>query len=166
MDTAWHRLLQRPRLYLRACRLLGCPLGEVVDHDPDGGADPTQQRMRYQATLGAYRALFGPPPAPAWPLPSADAGPGPGPPQPTAVDPDAQISVTVVNAEGAEVYFKMKRQTPLGKLMDVYCKKQGINRTSVRFHFVGRGLLSDKTAEYYKIQDDDVIDAMVEQTGC
>jgi len=76
-----------------------------------------------------------------------------------------QISIKVVNADGAEVYFKIKRSTPLRKLMDAYCKKQGINRTSVRFHFDGRRIEDDKTAEDYEMEDDDVIDAMVEQTG-
>jgi|Transcript_73082 small ubiquitin-related modifier len=76
-----------------------------------------------------------------------------------------QISIKVVNAEGAEVYFKIKRSTPLRKLMDAYCKKQGINRTSVRFHFDGRRIEDEKTAEDYEMEDDDVIDAMVEQTG-
>eukprot|EP00999_Lentomonas_sp_LEN2_P001592 NODE_2655_length_526_cov_68.764411_g2605_i0.p1 GENE.NODE_2655_length_526_cov_68.764411_g2605_i0~~NODE_2655_length_526_cov_68.764411_g2605_i0.p1 ORF type:complete len:104 (-),score=26.78 NODE_2655_length_526_cov_68.764411_g2605_i0:137-448(-) len=77
----------------------------------------------------------------------------------------AQLSIKVVNADGAEVYFKIKRTTPLRKLMDAYCKKQGINRNSIRFHFDGQRLDDDKTAQEYTMEDDDVIDAMIEQTG-
>ena len=45
------------------------------------------------------------------------------------------------------VLLQIKRSTPLRKLMDAYCKKQGINRTSVRFHFDGRRIEDEKTAE-------------------
>eukprot|EP01012_Entosiphon_sulcatum_P031594 TRINITY_DN400_c0_g1_i1.p2 TRINITY_DN400_c0_g1~~TRINITY_DN400_c0_g1_i1.p2 ORF type:complete len:101 (+),score=35.41 TRINITY_DN400_c0_g1_i1:22-303(+) len=85
--------------------------------------------------------------------------------QPKAEGDAQQISIKVVNAEGAEVYFKIKKTTPLRKLMDAYCKKQGVNRSSVRFHFDGRRIEDDKNADDYEMEDDDVIDAMVEQTG-
>ena len=70
-----------------------------------------------------------------------------------------------MNADGAEVYFKIRRNTPLKKLMDAYCKKQGVSRPSVRFLFDGAPLNEVKTPDDLDIENEDVIDAMIEQTG-
>ena len=76
-----------------------------------------------------------------------------------------QVALKVVNADGAEVYFKIKKQTALKKLMEAYCKKQGIQRASVRFLYDGNPVEEDKTPEDLGMEDDDVIDAMIEQVG-
>lgn len=76
-----------------------------------------------------------------------------------------QVTLKVVNADGAEMYFKIKRGTQLKKLMDAYCKKQGIARDSVRFLFDGTPIHDEKTPDDLGMEDDDVIDAMIEQTG-
>ena len=172
--TAWRQLLLRPRLYARVCGLLGCPAGEVVGHDPDGAVDPAQQQAQYQATLGAYCVLYGPPAPELWPVDGrcggeAVAAPAEGAtPVNSEARTGAQISLMVVNAEGAEVYFKMKRTTPLAKVFDAYCKKQGINRRRCRFHFDGHNvsLQPHLTPEDWDMYDDVVLDCMVEQTGC
>ena len=94
------------------------------------------------------------------------AEPSPVPPRPDEVKAEApQVSLKVVNADGAEVYFKIKRATMLRKLMEAYCKKQGVASTQVRFLYDGKPLLGDKTPEDLEMDDDDVIDAMVEQVG-
>lgn len=76
-----------------------------------------------------------------------------------------QLSLKVVNADGAEMFFKIKSGTQIKKLIDAYCKKQGISRGSVRFLFDGSPIDENKTPEDLGMEDDDVIDAMVEQTG-
>lgn len=76
-----------------------------------------------------------------------------------------QISLKVVNADGAEMFFKIKATTPLKKLFDAYVKKQGVSRQSVRFLYDGSTVDESKTPEDMGMEDDDVIDAMVEQTG-
>ncbi|ESL08396.1 small ubiquitin protein [Trypanosoma rangeli SC58] len=75
------------------------------------------------------------------------------------------VSIKVVNADGAEMFFKIKCGTQLKKLFDAYCKKQGISRSSVRFLFDGSPIDESKTPQDLGMEDDDVIDAMVEQTG-
>lgn len=77
----------------------------------------------------------------------------------------AQVNLKVVNAEGSEVFFKIKRSTLMKKLMDAYCKKSGMSRQQVRFLYDGKPLEDDKTPDDYDMDDDDVIDAMVEQVG-
>ena len=77
----------------------------------------------------------------------------------------AQVNLKVVNAEGNEVFFKIKRTTLMKKLMDAYCKKNGTTRQQVRFLYDGKPLEDEKTPDDYEMDDDDVIDAMVEQVG-
>lgn len=77
----------------------------------------------------------------------------------------AQISLKVVNADGAEMFFKIKTTTQLKKLFDAYCKKQGVSRQSVRFLFDGTPVDETKSPEELGMEEEDVIDAMVEQTG-
>jgi small ubiquitin-related modifier len=57
------------------------------------------------------------------------------------------INVKVVNAEGNEVFFKIKKSTPLKKLMEAYCKRQGLSQGSVRFSFDGNRIDGEQTAE-------------------
>ncbi|AAZ11434.1 small ubiquitin-related modifier [Trypanosoma equiperdum] len=83
----------------------------------------------------------------------------------TCKEETALVAVKVVNADGAEMFFRIKSRTALKKLIDTYCKKQGISRNSVRFLFDGTPIDETKTPEELGMEDDDVIDAMVEQTG-
>ena len=76
-----------------------------------------------------------------------------------------QVSLKVVNADGAELFFKIRRNTVLKKLMDAYCKKQGVNRSAVRFLFDGSPLDDAKTPDDLDMENEDVIDAMIEQVG-
>jgi len=75
------------------------------------------------------------------------------------------ISIKVVNSEGNEVCFKIKKNTKLRKLMDAYCKRQGLVNGSVRFSFDGNRVNPEMTPDDIGMQSDDIIDAMVEQTG-
>ena len=38
---------------------------------------------------------------------------------------DGQINLKVKDPNGSSVFFKVKRTTKLGKLMDAYCKRVG-----------------------------------------
>lgn len=67
--------------------------------------------------------------------------------------------------DGNEVYFKVKRTTKLKKLMDAYCARVGKEPGSVRFLFDGERIQPDATPEQLEMEDEDEIDAMVEQTG-
>eukprot|EP01027_Heterolobosea_sp_BB2_P003179 GEZU01004825.1.p1 GENE.GEZU01004825.1~~GEZU01004825.1.p1 ORF type:complete len:102 (-),score=19.08 GEZU01004825.1:43-348(-) len=75
------------------------------------------------------------------------------------------ISIKVANSEGHETIFRIKRSTPMGKLMDAYCKRQGLNMNSVRFNFDGVRIAPAQTARELGLEEEDVIDAMVEQIG-
>lgn len=79
--------------------------------------------------------------------------------------PSEHIQVKVRSPDGNEVFFKIKRKTKLEKLMSVYCTRLGQSMDAVRFLFDGDRVHGDNTPEQLNIEDGDVIDAMVQQTG-
>ena len=75
------------------------------------------------------------------------------------------VTVKVRSIDGEEVTFKIKRTTQLKKLMDAYVQRVSLNRNQVRFVFDGARIGDDDTAEKLELENGDVIDALVEQTG-
>ena len=73
------------------------------------------------------------------------------------------IRIKVVDQEGMQVYFQLKTSTSLDKLMDAYCLRIGQKR--FRFLFDGQRILPTNTPKSLEIEDGDVIDAVLEQTG-
>ncbi|KAH7818210.1 putative small ubiquitin-related modifier [Monocercomonoides exilis] len=75
------------------------------------------------------------------------------------------LNVRVRSATGEEVYFKIKRSTPLKKLMAAYCSRENLIPSSVRFMLDGTRVNPTDTPEKLDMEDGDMIDAEVEQTG-
>ena len=75
------------------------------------------------------------------------------------------LSLKVKSQDGNEVYFKVKRTTQFSKVMTAYCKKVGADLDSVRFLFDGARLNPQQTPAELDMEDEDEIDAMVQQTG-
>eukprot|EP01064_Diplonema_japonicum_P034667 TRINITY_DN7275_c1_g1_i1.p1 TRINITY_DN7275_c1_g1~~TRINITY_DN7275_c1_g1_i1.p1 ORF type:complete len:1429 (+),score=318.23 TRINITY_DN7275_c1_g1_i1:67-4353(+) len=75
---------------------------------------------------------------------------------------DTQLSISVMDAAGEDMCFKIKKRTPLKKLTEAYCNKQAISRSSVRFVFGGSILDDSKTPDDLKMEDEDFIDVMDE----
>jgi len=80
------------------------------------------------------------------------------------VDPNT-INLRVVSQDGNEVYFKIKKQTPLRKLMDAYCQRQAIDSNSIRFLYDGQRIQAEQTPKELDMEDNDIIDAVLQQTG-
>ena len=79
---------------------------------------------------------------------------------------DENISLTVADQSGgAPVQFRIKKTTPLRKLMDAYCKKLGLSKQAVRFTFDGNRLREQDTPKASGIDDGDEIDVFQEQQG-
>jgi len=67
-----------------------------------------------------------------------------------ATDASQHINLKVLSQDGSEVYFKIKKSTPLRKLMDAYCERQAINPNSIRFLYDGNRINENQTpAEVY-----------------
>jgi small ubiquitin-related modifier len=90
----------------------------------------------------------------------------------TEKDGDDTIHLKVKSQENDEVFFKIKRSTQLGKLMQKYCERQGVdfsdqisNMQNVRFLYDGERLLEKNTPNDLNMQSGDEIDVVVEQVG-
>ncbi|KAI8900678.1 ubiquitin-related domain-containing protein [Globomyces pollinis-pini] len=70
-----------------------------------------------------------------------------------------------VSSPDSEMYFKIKKTTPLAKLMNTYCERQGKPPGSIRFMLDGVRIENHNTPEELEMEDDDVIDAMITQVG-
>ena len=79
--------------------------------------------------------------------------------------PWSRIRLTVVDQEGIEIFFTLKRRTRLGKLMSAYCQRQGLATQGVRFLFDGERLNAYHTPVEMDMEDGDIIDVMREQLG-
>eukprot|EP00382_Lankesteria_abbotti_P004415 CAMPEP_0113849584 /NCGR_PEP_ID=MMETSP0372-20130328/3240_1 /TAXON_ID=340204 /ORGANISM="Lankesteria abbotti" /LENGTH=102 /DNA_ID=CAMNT_0000819447 /DNA_START=90 /DNA_END=398 /DNA_ORIENTATION=+ /assembly_acc=CAM_ASM_000359 len=75
------------------------------------------------------------------------------------------LQLRVRSADGAEVYFKIKKKTKLEKLMAAYCSRLGQSQDAVRFLFDGERVKGEHTPDELGIEDGDIIDAMVQQVG-
>ncbi|KAA0192186.1 Small ubiquitin modifier [Fasciolopsis buskii] len=59
----------------------------------------------------------------------------------TAKDSSSEhINLKVQGQEGSIVHFKIKKSTPLRKLMNAYCERMGYQPMSVRFIFDGNNV--------------------------
>jgi len=68
--------------------------------------------------------------------------------QPPAEEKPAGEHINVkVTDNNNEIFFKIKRTTPLGKLMNAFCERTGKSKTNLRFLFDGQRLNEDDTPE-------------------
>ena len=63
-----------------------------------------------------------------------------------AVAPVEHLNIKVTDNNN-EVFFKIKRSTPLKKLMDAFCDRQGKQPSTVRFLFDGTRVRPDDTPD-------------------
>jgi hypothetical protein len=61
--------------------------------------------------------------------------------------------------------FKIRRDTKLGKVFDAYCKRHGVEVSSLRFAIHGEQLHEGDTPRTRNINEGDEIDVMQEQVG-
>ncbi|KAA8594979.1 hypothetical protein FQN60_012114 [Etheostoma spectabile] len=75
------------------------------------------------------------------------------------------INLKVAGQEGSVVQFKIKRHTPLSKLMKAYCERQGLSMRQIRFRFDGQPINETDTPSQLEMEDEDTIDVFQQQTG-
>uniref|UniRef100_A0A7S0ZD19 Ubiquitin-like domain-containing protein n=1 Tax=Timspurckia oligopyrenoides TaxID=708627 RepID=A0A7S0ZD19_9RHOD len=76
-----------------------------------------------------------------------------------------QINIKVKDSDGNEVQFKIKRSTPLSKLMQAYSQRLGAQQDTFRFMFDGKRVQTGDTPDSLDMDDGDCIDAMIYQQG-
>ncbi|RYR45878.1 hypothetical protein Ahy_A07g031648 [Arachis hypogaea] len=80
-------------------------------------------------------------------------------------DQSAHINLKVKGQDGNEVFFRIKKNTQLKKLMNAYCDRQSVDFNAIAFLFDGRRLRAEQTPDELEMEDGDEIDAMLHQTG-
>jgi len=75
------------------------------------------------------------------------------------------INLKVTGSDGSVVHFKIKRNTPLKKLMQAYCDRQGFQINTIRFMFDGNSVGQDSTPNDLDMEDEDTIEVFQQQTG-
>ncbi|KIM81291.1 hypothetical protein PILCRDRAFT_821757 [Piloderma croceum F 1598] len=80
-------------------------------------------------------------------------------------DSQETVNIKVSGSTGEEVFFKIKRSTKLVKLRSAYATKVGRDVGTIRFLYEGSKITDDDTPASLDMEDDDSIDAMVEQIG-
>ncbi|ODV63292.1 SUMO family protein SMT3 [Ascoidea rubescens DSM 1968] len=80
------------------------------------------------------------------------------------VKPDTHINLKVSDGS-SEIYFKIKRSTPMKRLMEAFCKRQGKTLESLRFLSDGERVVAEDTPDSLELEDGDVIEAHREQIG-
>ncbi|XP_051877513.1 small ubiquitin-related modifier 3-like isoform X2 [Pristis pectinata] len=75
------------------------------------------------------------------------------------------INLKVAGQDGSVVQFKIKKQTPLIKLMKAYCERQGLQIRQIRFRFDGQPINETDTPAMLEMEDEDTIDVFQQQTG-
>ena len=75
------------------------------------------------------------------------------------------INLEVVGQDDSVVRFKIKRHTPLSKLMKAYCEQQGLSMRQIRFQFDRQPVNETDTPAQSEREDEDTIDVFQQQTG-
>ena len=82
-------------------------------------------------------------------------------------DPDSlqQLNLKVLGSDGQVVQFKIKKNTPLRKLMNAYCDRCKLAPNTIRFMFDGGRIDETDTPKSLAMEDDDTIEVFTQQTG-
>ena len=78
---------------------------------------------------------------------------------------EVPITITVRDAAGTEVQFKVKKTTKFEKIFGAYAQRLGINTSSLRFVLDGNRVTGDQTPKMLEMEDGDQLDVRIEQVG-
>ncbi|KAG7613142.1 Rad60/SUMO-like domain [Arabidopsis suecica] len=79
--------------------------------------------------------------------------------------PSSHITVKVKNQDDICVYFRIKRDVELRKMMHAYSDKVGVEMSTLRFLFDGNRIKLNQTPNELGLEDEDEIEAFGEQLG-
>ncbi|KAM8772260.1 small ubiquitin-related modifier 2-like [Acanthopagrus schlegelii] len=137
MSHLWYSVCKGAQLIWRSC--VHCSRRKVVRRT----AQPQQNRRGHTAAA------------------MADEKPKEG----VKTENNEHINLKVAGQDGSVVQFKIKRHTPLSKLMKAYCERQGLTLRQIRFRFDGQPINETDTPSQLEMEDEDTIDVFQQQTG-
>ncbi|XP_054944777.1 small ubiquitin-related modifier 2-like [Physeter macrocephalus] len=74
------------------------------------------------------------------------------------------INLKVAGQDGSVVQLKIKRHTPLSKLLKAYCERQGMSMRQIRFQFDGQPINERDTPAQLEMEAEDTIGVFQQQT--
>ena len=76
------------------------------------------------------------------------------------------ITVKVKSQDNEEIHFKIKRNTPMKKMMQRYCERNGLSSThNVEFLYEGEQIYPSNTPDELGLNENDEISVVVKQIG-
>ncbi|KAK6627673.1 Small ubiquitin- modifier 3 [Polyplax serrata] len=75
------------------------------------------------------------------------------------------INLKVLGQDNAIIQFKIKKHTPLKKLMNAYCERASLSMATVRFRFDGQAINELDTPDTLEMEEGDTIEVYQQQTG-
>ena len=75
------------------------------------------------------------------------------------------INLKVRGQDNSTLQFKVLRNAPLKKLMNVYCERLGLSRQQLRFLYDGNRIQDNDTPMKFEMEDNDDIDVEKEADG-
>ncbi|XP_059711963.1 small ubiquitin-related modifier 3-like [Haemorhous mexicanus] len=75
------------------------------------------------------------------------------------------IDLKVAEQDGSVVHFRIKRHTPLSKLMKAYCCRQGLSMKHIIFLFDGQPIKEADTPAQLGMEHNDTIEMYQRQIG-
>ncbi|KAL3817610.1 hypothetical protein ACHAXA_006499 [Cyclostephanos tholiformis] len=77
----------------------------------------------------------------------------------------APMTIIVKDQTGELIYFKIKRNTKMQKVIDAYATRKNMRADALRFLFDGHRIKSEDTPKTLELEEKDMILCMLEQRG-
>ncbi|GBC06776.1 hypothetical protein RclHR1_07030006 [Rhizophagus clarus] len=80
---------------------------------------------------------------------------------------DSFINIKIMGGDcKVESRYRIRRNAPLGKLMQVHCERNELKSSSLSFLFDGCRIKDDYTPDFLGMEDNDIIDHITHAIGC
>jgi small ubiquitin-related modifier len=76
------------------------------------------------------------------------------------------IIIRIRDTSGEVTHYRLHRTTRMKKVMDIYARRRGVSRQSLRFLFDAKKIGDDDTPTTMELADGGEIDVVAEQCGC
>ncbi len=80
-------------------------------------------------------------------------------------DDAATVTLRVRDQGGDEMFFKVKKETKMSKIIEAYATRKGVNAAALRFSMDGERIQPTDTPKMLELENDDQIDVMLETVG-
>lgn len=75
------------------------------------------------------------------------------------------LEIKVMDQEGFDIVIRLKPTTPFRKVFEAFAKRKGVAIDVYRFLYEGHRINLDDTPEKLEMEDKDIIDVVLQQTG-